>query len=165
MLSIIPLTEETLQPTIELTNSVFPIEAEKGWPETAYKAFLGYEKEWNDIVAHGTDMCRYWVMLDGQKVAGTVGLYHLEKNPSFLGWLGWFCVSPQSRGHGVGGRLLSFAIDEARKLNYDSFWLYTSADPNEQAAQLLYEKMGFKIQYEEEDDEPYKTLFRMKDLQ
>lgn len=42
--------------------------------------------------------------------------------------------------------------------------LYTSTDPNESVAQVLYEKLGFGVIGEDEGDGIHKTLYREKIL-
>ncbi len=91
----------------------------------------------------GIRVPRFWVAVDeADRVLGTVGLY--ETGDGVL-WLGWFCTAPEARGRGVGRRLLNHAIDTARSEGQSSLRLYTSTDPNEAAAQILYERMGSRV--------------------
>ena len=158
---IAPLSHSTLRSTIALTNSVFPEAAEKGWPEIAYKASLGYKKELSIIQEDGTSFCRYWTIQDRSKTFGTIGLYQEKEDPPEKAWLGWFCVANPSRGKGIGRYLLEFATEEAKRMGCKELWLYTSRDPDEAVAQVLYEKMGFEFMEEFEED-PYPIFYRRK---
>jgi len=92
------------------------------------------------------DIYQYWVALDeGGNICGTTGIYSEKKDVHEAIWLSWFCVAPEMRGKGVGKLMLEFSIDKARALGKKYLRLYTSDDPNEAAAQGLYEKYGFKI--------------------
>jgi len=88
---------------------------------------------------------RFWLASERETVLGIVGLYEHRSNRHEALWLGWFAVAPEARGKGVGGRLLRHAINEARASGRRSLRLYTSTDPNEEAAQAVYERHGFRI--------------------
>ena len=59
-------------------------------------------------------------------------------------WVAWFCVDPKARGRGIGQALIDHTVSRARNAGFNRIRLYTSTDPNEAAAQRLYEKNGFK---------------------
>jgi ribosomal protein S18 acetylase RimI-like enzyme len=59
-------------------------------------------------------------------------------------WVSWFCVDPKARGKGIGQKLIEHTICLAAQAGVQRLRLYTSTDPNEEAAQRLYEKNGFK---------------------
>ena len=89
---------------------------------------------------------QYWVALDeNDNICGTTGIYSVNKDVHEAIWLSWFCVAPEMRGKGVGKLLLEFSIDIAKGLGKKYLRLYTSDDPNEAAAQGLYDKYGFDI--------------------
>jgi ribosomal protein S18 acetylase RimI-like enzyme len=91
------------------------------------------------------DMIAFDVYVDeGNRVRGTTGLYRYNKDADQAVWVAWFCVDPQARGHGVGQALIDHTVARARSAGYNRIRLYTSTDPNEAAAQRLYEKNGFK---------------------
>ena len=93
-----------------------------------------------------SSLLHFWVAInDNKEVYGTTGLYTYKKDENEAVWLSWFCVDPAQRGKGIGKQLIEYSIDMAKKYNKKYFRLYTSNDPNEQAAQNLYEKYGFKI--------------------
>jgi GNAT superfamily N-acetyltransferase len=54
------------------------------------------------------------------------------------------CVTPQRRGQGVGKDLLEFTIAMARSQGKRWLRLYTSTDPIEKVAQVLYERYGLR---------------------
>ena len=93
-----------------------------------------------------TDSMRYWVAVDERaEICGITGLYNERKDREDTVWLCWFCVDPKYRGRGLGKKLLEFSIEKARGYGKKRLCLYTTTDPNEAGAQLLYEKYGFKI--------------------
>ena len=85
------------------------------------------------------------VMIDDTgAVLGTIGLYRINKDYQDAVWISWFCVAPAARQQGVGQALLDHAVSQAVAAGYKLIRLYTSTDPNEAAAQVLYEKNGFR---------------------
>jgi GNAT superfamily N-acetyltransferase len=77
-------------------------------------------------------------------VLGTTGLYQYDKDAHEAVWVAWFCVDPKTRGKGIGQKLIEHTILIAAQAGFRRVRLYTSTDPNEEAAQRLYEKNGFK---------------------
>jgi GNAT superfamily N-acetyltransferase len=77
-------------------------------------------------------------------VLGTTGLYQYKRDAQEAVWVGWFCVDPKARGKGIGQKLIEHTICLAVQAGFRRVRLYTSTDPNEEAAQRLYEKNGFK---------------------
>ena len=119
-------------------------------------SFWAYRRQGNSLVQRGmrlfgvSKFLRYWVAVTDQgKVGGIVGLYTTPGTEHEAVWLSWFCVDPAQRGQGIGGQLIEFAIAQAKATGKKILRLYTSNDPNEAAAQVLYEKYGFKITKEE----------------
>ena len=80
---------------------------------------------------------------DAGRVLGTTGLYRYTKDANHASWVAWFCVDPEARGRGVGQALLEHTVEKARSAGFRLVRLYTSTDPNEAAAQRLYERNGF----------------------
>ena len=74
---------------------------------------------------------------------GTTGLYRYKRDHEDAVWVAWFCVDPESRGQGIGQMLIDHTIATALDAGFDRIRLYTSTDPNEEAAQHLYVKNGF----------------------
>jgi RimJ/RimL family protein N-acetyltransferase len=77
-------------------------------------------------------------------VLGTTGLYQYKRDAQEAVWVGLFCVDPKARGKGIGQKLIEHTICLAVQAEVRCVRLYTSTDPNEEAAQRLYEKNGFK---------------------
>lgn len=74
---------------------------------------------------------------------GVTGLYQNSDTPAHIGWLGWFGVRPNFRGHGVGSRMISFTAQYAASLNMTELWVFTD-DTNLMAIDF-YEKQGFQM--------------------
>ncbi|MHA6533548.1 GNAT family N-acetyltransferase [Paenibacillus sp. BAC0078] len=71
--------------------------------------------------------------------------------------IGTLAILPESRGTGIGSKLIDFAEEKARLSNYDKLSL-TVRQENSRAINL-YEKLGFKIT-DAIDKQPY-HLYRM----
>jgi GNAT superfamily N-acetyltransferase len=170
-MNIVPLSQENLEETIAMINAVFPDDLHSANPpELGLRKSLSLwvnETSWHSITK-GRDLARfdYWVVLDEitQKVIGLTGLYAF-KDAVNEAWLGWFGVAEIARGKGLGKKLLEWTMNKAREEGYTVFKLYTTTDPNEAAAQKLYENLGLKVVQEvEEHGSQYKTLYRQCDL-
>lgn len=162
-----PLSWKNLRSALNLLNRVFPKEAQGGERPviffTASLCFVGrLLLKWK-----GYPFVRYWVARDNETgaVIGTVGLY-TKADDGEAYWGGWMCVDPHTRGRSVGMILSYRAIVEATKRGDRKYArLYTSTDPNEAAAQIMYDQMGLEVYREE--DEPgtgYKRLYRQIEL-
>jgi len=152
-MNIIPLREQYLDETIQMTNAIFPEDVDAEWnPEKSFKISL----QRNDLATLG-----YWILLnEGGEVIGVTGLYQRgNEDPKDLVWLGWYGVCADERGKGLGKELLEWTIEKARSEGYKRLRLYTSTDPNEARAQELYEKVGLKV-VEEEKTDGDKILYR-----
>jgi GNAT superfamily N-acetyltransferase len=167
-MNIAPLSEENLEETIELAHKVFPLDAAgDNPPERGFRKSLSNEanlKSWKGS-EHVLSRLNYWVLLDEKdKVIGVTGLYGDKETPEEV-WLAWFCLDPEARGHGLGRKLLEWTLDKARQEGYSIFNLYTSTDPNEAAAQKLYESLGLEIVKKEKDPESsHNILYRQLKL-
>jgi GNAT superfamily N-acetyltransferase len=170
-MNIVPLTKENLEETIAMAHEVFPLDAvSKNPPEKGLRKSLSFDTEdssWNSITK-GKKLTRlnYWVLLDDDtnKVIGVTGLYAFSDAVDEA-WLAWFCLDGSTRGKGLGRKLLEWTMNKAKEEGYKVFRLYTSTDPNEAAAQKLYESIGLKVINEEVDaDSPYKILYRQVQL-
>jgi GNAT superfamily N-acetyltransferase len=145
---IAPLSRELIPSAQRLVNSVFPRQC-----LSERISFWTYPRRNSRLVrlvfrALGVhELHGYWVATDERQVnvVGIAGLYSYNKDTEDAVWLGWYCVAPQARGTGVGGKVLDFAIDRARETGKRSLRLYTSTDPNEATAQHVYEKKGFRV--------------------
>lgn len=64
-------------------------------------------------------------------------MYRYKKDADEAVWVGWFCVDLKARGHGIGQALIEHTVARACDVGFDRIRLYTSTDPNEEAAQRL----------------------------
>ncbi len=136
-----PLSQENIKEALALISAVFPTHAEE--VRVAYERALDPEKAYLE----DRRLFEYFVVRDteSKKVIGVTGLYNRKEYPEDEAWLGWFCVDSNVRGKGIGRKTLEWTMNRARELEYKKFKLYTSTDPNESAAQGLYESVGLKI--------------------
>lgn len=147
MVRIIEAQGALLDEAEKLIKKVFP------WMDLSEQiTFWAYRRRSKSFVCVLMRLCgvsslsTIWVAVnDNGDVCGTTGFYTTPKDKTEASWLSWFCVDPKQRGLGIGKILLNFSIDKARESNKRFLRLYTSDDPNEAAAQGLYEKHGFKI--------------------
>ncbi len=165
MIKAIPLEKKHLIQASHLANAVFPIE--KVFPGEAFEASLDKVK-FKTFIKLETDITtlEYFVALDHKEnVLGTSGLYSIKPDEKDSYWLGWFCVDQKYRGKGIGQLLLEKAINEAKNRGKRFLKLYTSTNPSEAKAQIIYEKNGFFITDQERIKEgKFETFFRKKDL-
>ncbi len=152
-----PLSYDRLQEALVLVKEVFPDHASH--VEEVYNVSLRNDKSeeyWNT-----RKILEYWVVIDStsSEVVAVTGLYQLVKHSLDEIWMGWYCVSPKMRGRGIGKKTLEWTIDEARKRGYKYFRLWTTDDPNEAAAQKLYDSAGVNIYQQELDKESGDTIF------
>ena len=102
---IIPLSNETLNNAISLIKSVFPYKPDQK------------NAKWNfaDSLSKPNSGENYWVAVTkNRELVGITGLYHDTYDKNIV-WLGWFGVHPQHRRHGIGSKLLDFAISKSLK--------------------------------------------------
>jgi GNAT superfamily N-acetyltransferase len=64
--------------------------------------------------------------------------------------LRWFIVAPAFRGHGLGRRLLAQAVHFCKQASYQRIYLTTFVGLED--ARHLYEKIGFKLCFQKEDN-------------
>jgi ribosomal protein S18 acetylase RimI-like enzyme len=76
------------------------------------------------------------------------------------------CVDPEARGKSLGMMLAYRALVEATIMGDRKYVrLYTSTDPNEAAAQIMYDQMGLQVyRVEDEPGTDYKRLYRQMEL-
>ncbi len=162
---LVPLSRKTLEQAIKLVETAFPTLTpdHPEHPRLAFSASLLKAKSpvLTDLsLTTGVTSAKYWVAIDNStsKVIGTTGLYTYKKDEHEAYWGGWMAVDPDCRGNGIGNALLELAIDRARKDGKQFLRLYTSTEPNEAVAHILYGRYGFKVV----NDEPIEgTEFRM----
>lgn len=89
----------------------------------------------------------YWLAKsdENHEVMGSIGLYTMRKDDKEAYWVGWYCVSNKYLGQGIGSQLIDFAVNKARNDSKKYLRLYTETFPEEEKAQLVYEKKGFRL--------------------
>lgn len=157
-----PLSESRFKEAVSIGARAFPNNKEK--IEEMYKFSLDPEKKYLDE----RRFLQNYIGIDSgaDKIIALTGLYNRKEFSEEEVWLGWFCSDPDVRGKGIGRKTLEWTIDKAKELGYKKFRLYTSTDPNEAAAQNLYESVGLKI-YKREKSEKFpgeEILYREMDL-
>ncbi|MCF7844188.1 GNAT family N-acetyltransferase [Candidatus Gracilibacteria bacterium] len=164
MLTYLPLSQENLEEASGLVRSVFPDDFNsEDSPYEAYRASLDSNTHKDFILKHDIDYMKYFVVKDfiSENIIGVTGWYTQKSDDKDVVWLGWYCLDPKERGKGLGKEILIWTMNRVRELGYKVMKLYTSTDPNEATAQILYEKLGFKIVDEElKEGEIHKTLYR-----
>ena len=162
MVKIKKLTEKYLEEASELVNAVF--KDEPILPGVAFEASLNQNKfeELNKISENKISSLEYFLAVDDEeKVLGKTGLYSLEKDKEDTYWLGWYCVDPESRGKGIGSKLLDYSIKKAKERDKKFLRLYTSTSPEEKAAQPIYDSRGFKITCTEQNTKSkFETIYK-----
>ena len=151
MIKIHPLSKDTVQQASNLANNVFSTREVP--PSRALEASIDNAKQIQFrkelFEEHKITMLdfNYWVALDSgtEEVSGVIGLYTDQDDHSEAAWISWFCVGEAYRGKGVGGELIDFVVERTTREGKKYLRLFTSTDPNEAAAQKLYEKRGFRI--------------------
>ena len=106
---------------------------------TTYAEAVGRtEEEWQRFPGRITS----WLALDGDRPAGTVGLWHGPDQPAEEVFLIGMWVPSFARGAGVADRLVATALDHARAEGRRRVVLDV-ADENARAA-AFYERLGFR---------------------
>lgn len=163
MLAYLPLSSENINEATKLVKSVFPDDFNGQEGIDAYNSSLDKEKYKSFFDDHHLETLEYFVVKNSssENIIGVTGLYTRNIDTQDIIWLGWYCLSAQERGKGFGREILEWTMNIAREKGYTKMKLYTSTDPNEATAQILYEKLGFKIVGEElKEGESHKTLYR-----
>jgi GNAT superfamily N-acetyltransferase len=81
---------------------------------------------------------RIWVVEDGGRVAGCIAIV---KNADDAAQLRWFILTPETRGKGVGKRLMEEAVNFSRAAGYRRIILWTFSEL--ETAIALYRRWGF----------------------
>lgn len=150
-----PLSYKTLNRAIDLVNKIFPYQRSH-LRENASITLTGSLDRNSLLYKFIFDFMKitdvnYWVAVDdsGSKVIGITGLYSYLEDGEEAYWLGYTCVDSENRGQGIGRELIDLAIEKAREAGKKFLRAYTSNNPEQATAQILYEKKGFRITGEE----------------
>jgi ribosomal protein S18 acetylase RimI-like enzyme len=82
---------------------------------------------------------RIWVVEQGGEVQGCIAIV---RTPEGYAQLRWFILTPETRGLGLGKRLMEEAMNFCRKAGYKRVILWTFSEL--ETAIALYKKWGFK---------------------
>ena len=84
----------------------------------------------------------FWIASREGHIEGSITIdgIHAETKGAHLRW---FIISDESRGKGIGNKLIKAAMDFCRKNNYKRVYLWTFEGLH--PARHLYEKMGFEL--------------------
>jgi len=110
------------------------------------KAFTETGKEFNRNGKHSfysdikTNFEKFWCLFDEEELIGTVGVKPLNENSCELKSL---YVYKKYHGQKLGYRLMTIAIEYAKKVKYHAMLLDTISTKSERAIHL-YERMGFE---------------------
>lgn len=93
----------------------------------------------------------FWVMMDDdQEIVGTIAVANLPYNPQYseimhrnAAELKYFYLLNDFRGQGLGAKMLSFALDQAKLFGYT--WIYLDSSRARSADAIeLYKSFGFE---------------------
>ena len=92
---------------------------------------------------------RFWNAVSGSCIEGSITIdgIHAESKGAHLRW---FIMSDVLRGKGTGGKLMEKAVTFCQQKNYPKIYLWTFRGL--EAARHLYEKFGFTLTDEHEDE-------------
>lgn len=151
MIKIVEINDKLIAKADKLVSKVFPFRS-----LSERLTFWAFKHQKNELVKRMiyffgvSSLSNFWVAIDEyENVYGTTGIYTYLNDDNEAIWLAWFCVDPDQRGQGIGKQLIEHSIIMAKIYNKRYFRLYTSSDPNEAAAQNLYDKYGFLVKKRE----------------
>ncbi|MGB0837152.1 MAG: GNAT family N-acetyltransferase [Flavobacteriaceae bacterium] len=84
----------------------------------------------------------YFVLTQNDMVIGVAGIAPLENGPEDICELQKMYFLPETRGKGLGKRMIETCLNKAEQLGYKQCYIETME--NMKAAQNLYQKNGFK---------------------
>jgi GNAT superfamily N-acetyltransferase len=82
---------------------------------------------------------RIWVVELGGKLVGCIAIV---RNAEGVAQLRWFLLTPETRGKGLGKRLMEEAVEFSRQAGYRRIILWTFSEL--EAAIALYRRWGFR---------------------
>jgi GNAT superfamily N-acetyltransferase len=91
----------------------------------------------------------FWLAMMNDKIVGAVAIDGNQAKTSGAR-LRWFIVAPEYQGRGVGQKLLEEAVTFCRRANIRRLYLHSFAGLD--AARHVYEKFGFVLREEKEDN-------------
>jgi len=88
---------------------------------------------------------RIWVI---ESAGNVVGCIAIVRSGEGMGQLRWFLLTPETRGKGLGKRLMGEAVEFSRKSGYRQIILWTFSELV--TAIALYRRWGFEKTYEKD---------------
>jgi N-acetylglutamate synthase-like GNAT family acetyltransferase len=110
---------------------------ELGW-DCTFEAYVAAPLA--ELACSDSGRQQIWIAEHAGELIGSVAI--TESDEPDVAQLRWFLVSPEARGKGLGSRLLSDAVNFARKAGYREVMLWTVAGLD--AASRLYRAAGFR---------------------
>ncbi len=111
-----------------------------------------------DIERHYMQNGRFWCLFNNKILIGTVAIRKIDIENKVIELKRMF-VLPEYQGRGCGRLLLEYAIDYAKKQQYNKIYLDTRKQFS--AAQHLYRSCGFQETEKYNDNEHAELYFEM----
>lgn len=92
----------------------------------------------------------FWVAILDGKIVGSVAIDGSTGSTEGAR-LRWFIIAPECQGRGIGKALMREALDFCKRADFSRVYLWTFTGLN--AARHLYEKCGFTLCKEHEDNQ------------
>jgi len=139
-MSEIIIREIETRDNIAVGNLIREVLVELGAP----KVGTAYEDKSLDELSevYNNPRAIYFVIVIGGKVVGGAGISQLENTTENICELQKMYLSLDSRGKGLGAKMIKKCIEKAKELGYKKCYLETL--PYMKSAVKLYEKTGFK---------------------
>lgn len=151
------LTPENLDEALSLAGVIFPnIGSTEEPPNIVFPASLDPEGHREQLDKFSIDKLNYWLAQENGKAVGITGLYSRTEDPKDTAWVGWYGVTPEARGRGVGSKVFTETIEKARAQGVKELKLRT--DDSGEAAWKIFERYGFAVSGEDVAPEGYKII-------
>lgn len=130
---------------IETGKKVFPKDSESiNCPEIPYRWSV-YPEQIPEEEKKDINFLEYYLAYNHDNLVGITGLYRSPQDPKDTCWMGWFGVVPEFRSNGYGKIIIDFTEKIAFEKGFHIIKLWTTKEPDEAIAQLLFEKMRYEI--------------------
>lgn len=162
------VVKENLPVAIAAGKKVFPKDSRNHrLPERAYRYSLNLKRAPKEVREEHRLMIYYLIYNQEKEVIGITGLYQCVDDPEDTYWLGWYGVIPEFRSKRYGTVILEFTEQLVIERQGTVLKLWTTEEPDEAAAQFVFEKMNYKIVERTKgnlDETEYDILIRSKTL-